>query len=256
MRIADGVYAIGQREGFQARASGYVNAYLLEDGNDLMLIDTLYDTDARLIKDQLVRMNRSFADLKCILLTHAHRSHLGGLKFLKEMSGAKVYAHKWEADIVAGKRVAQPVTLRPVPPAVLYTQRLGLALGLGKHPPCPVDQALEDGDKQVGPLKVIHTPGHTPGHLAFYWEDRGVLFTGDAIATWPEFGAGWPSFNLNEEQHRESVRNQFACIDAEVVAVSHGEPIVRGAKERLVNLIESLESDSLPRGGALNVKNQ
>ena len=44
--------------------------------------------------------------LKHILLTHAHRSHLGGLSELKRMSGATVYAHEWEADIIAGERKA------------------------------------------------------------------------------------------------------------------------------------------------------
>lgn len=251
MQIAKGVYAIRQREGFEAYTSGFVNAYLLEDGDDLILIDTLYETNPLLIMDQLVRLDRTLTDLKCILLTHGHRSHLGGLRFLKETSGAEVYAHKWEADIIAGKRGAQAVTLQPVPPAVLYPQRLGLALGLGGHPPCHVDQSLEDGEledgeKQVGPVKVIPTPGHTPGHLSFYLKDQGVLFTGDAIATWPEFGAGWPSFNLNEEEHQKSVQ-RLADIDAEVVAVSHGEPIVRGAKERLRSLLESPEPDNYPR---------
>lgn len=44
--------------------------------------------------------------LKHILLTHAHRSHLGRLAELKRMSGATVYAHEWEADIIAGERKA------------------------------------------------------------------------------------------------------------------------------------------------------
>ena len=49
-------------------------------------------------------------DLKRIAITHGHRSHLGGLAALKRASGATVYAHAWEADIVAGDRRAQPVT--------------------------------------------------------------------------------------------------------------------------------------------------
>lgn len=236
MEIARGVYSIGERDGFRAYASGYVHAYLLDDGTNLTLIDTLYDTDARLIIEQLERTNRMVTDLKRIVLTHAHRSHLGGLKVLRDLSGAHVYAHEWEADIIAGERGAQPVTLQPIPPLRLYPQRLGLALGLGKHPPCPVDYTLEDGER-VGPLQVLYTPGHSPGHLSFYWEDRQVLFTGDAVATWPEFGAGWPSFNLNPKQHRESVR-RLAQVDAQVIAVSHGEPIIRGAKARLHSLIE------------------
>lgn len=237
MRIADGVYAIGQREGFQGYASGYVNAYLLDDDDGLTLIDTLYETDPRLILEQLARMDRTLADLKRILLTHGHRSHLGGLRFLKDQSGADVYAHEYEADIISGQRGAQPVTLRPMPPWSLYPQRLGLALGLGGHPPCPVDDYLEH-EQRIGPVQVIQTPGHTPGHLSFYWRDRGVLFTGDAVATWPAFGPGWPGFNLNPRQHRKSIDRLVALKDdIEVLAVSHGRPILKGAGAYLRSLV-------------------
>ena len=54
------------------------------------------------------------------------------------------------------------------------------ALGLGKHPPCDVDAYIHDGDR-IGPLHVVHAPGHTPGHLAFYWPERRMLFCGDAV---------------------------------------------------------------------------
>ncbi len=242
MEIAHGVYSIRQT-GRNAYPSGYSHAYLLDDGTELTLVDTLADTDARLVLEQLGKLGRSVTDLKHILLTHAHRSHLGGLASLKRLSGATVYSHEWEADIIAGERKPQPVSLRPIPPLRTYTQRLGLALGVGA-PPCTVDEpSLKDGDK-VGPVQVIHTPGHTPGHLVFYWPERQALFTGDNIATWPRLGAGWPSFQLNEGQFRASFRRMAAEVDprVEVVAVAHGEPITRGATERIRALVKSLSS--------------
>jgi glyoxylase-like metal-dependent hydrolase (beta-lactamase superfamily II) len=89
-------------------------------------------------------------------------------------------------------------------------------------------------------LQVIHTPGHSPGHLAFWWPERRVLFAGDAIATWPEFAAGWPAFNLNVKQHRASLR-RMAELDAEVVAVGHGEPIRSEGARRVRSLVDQLE---------------
>jgi glyoxylase-like metal-dependent hydrolase (beta-lactamase superfamily II) len=118
----------------------------------------------------------------------------------------------------------------------VYYLQLGAALGRGKHPPCPVDATLEDGDT-VGPVRVIHTPGHTPGHLAFWWPERRVLFAGDAIATYPEFGPGWPAFTLNPTQHRVSLR-RMADLDADVLAVGHGDPITAGSAERMRSLVE------------------
>jgi glyoxylase-like metal-dependent hydrolase (beta-lactamase superfamily II) len=84
---------------------------------------------------------------------------------------------------------------------------------------------------------VVHTPGHTPGHLAFYWPERRVLFTGDAVVTWPELTLGWPGFMLNFEQQRISVR-RMAELDAEVLASGHGDPITSKGGERLRALVK------------------
>jgi glyoxylase-like metal-dependent hydrolase (beta-lactamase superfamily II) len=230
MQIAEGVYSIGQSKG------GHVHAYLFEHGDELTLVDTLFDADAALVVEAIARIGRSPGDLKHIALTHAHRSHLGGLAKLKRLSGALVHAHEWEADIIAGERLAQPVSMRPSGPLATYPMRIGLALGRPKHPPCPVDRGLAEGD-QVGPLRVLHIPGHTPGSLAFHFEQRGVLVVGDAVASWPRLDAGWPGFNLNEGQYRESLK-RLARVEAEVVAVGHGEPLTEDAAERVHALAE------------------
>jgi glyoxylase-like metal-dependent hydrolase (beta-lactamase superfamily II) len=230
MRVAEGVYSIGQTKG------GRVHAYLFEQDRELTLVDTLFDADAELVLDCIRRIGRSPGNLKHIALTHAHRSHLGGLARLKRLTGALVYAHEWEADIIAGERLAQPVSLRPQGPLSTYPMRIGLALGRPRHAPCPVDRPLREGD-QVGPLRVVHIPGHTPGHLAFHWEQRGVLAVGDAVATWPRIDAGWPGFNLNEGQYRASL-TRLAQIEAEVIAVGHGEPLRERAADRVHALAE------------------
>ncbi|MQA76163.1 MAG: MBL fold metallo-hydrolase [Solirubrobacterales bacterium] len=230
MEIAEGVHSIGQTKG------GHVHAYLFDHRNELTLLDTLFDDDAALVLARIREIGRSPADLKRIALTHAHRSHLGGLATLKRLSGALIYAHEWEADIIAGERVAQPVSLRPSGPLTTYPFRIGLALGRPRHAPCPVDRGLSEGD-QIGPLRVVHIPGHTPGHLAFHWEERGVLAVGDAVATWPRIDAGWPGFNLNEGQYRGSLR-RLAQIEASVIAVGHGDPLTERAAERVHALAE------------------
>jgi glyoxylase-like metal-dependent hydrolase (beta-lactamase superfamily II) len=236
MEIAAGVHSMDQSKG------GHVHAFLLDDGEDLTLIDTLFDTDAGRILDRLSALGKSVGDLKHIILTHAHRSHLGGLAVLKDLSGATVYSHAWEADIIAGERTAQPISPVPMRPLRAYWRvyylQLGAALGRGKHPPCPVDATLEDGNN-VGPVEVLHTPGHTPGHLAFWWPERKVLIAGDAIATYPVFAPGWPVFTLNPTQHRASLK-RMAELDPEVLAVGHGDPITAGASQRLRSLVEGL----------------
>jgi glyoxylase-like metal-dependent hydrolase (beta-lactamase superfamily II) len=230
MEIAAGVHSLGHTKG------GRVHAFLLDSGNELTLVDTLFEDDARGVLEGIRAAGRRVNDLKRILLTHAHRSHLGGLATLKRMSGANVFAHEWEADIVGGQRLAQPVSLVPKQSLRLVPFQLGLALGKPRHVPCPVDEKLEDGAR-LGPVYVLHAPGHSPGHVAFHWPERGLVLTGDAVATWPSLGAGWKGFNLNERQHLATIR-RLADLDARVVGVGHGEPITRGAAETLHRLAE------------------
>ena len=229
MEIAPGIHSHGQKMG------GNVHAFLLDDGEGLTLIDTLYDTDGKRVLGAIARLGRTPQDLRRIVLTHGHRSHLGGLAALKRASGATVYAHEWEADIIAGERTAQPVTPIPMRPLGTYLRvyhlQLGAALGIGKHPPCAVDRSLKDGDR-VGPLEVLHTPGHSPGHLAFWWPERRTLVAGDAIVTYPAFAPGWPAFTLNERQHRESL-GRMAALDAEILAVGHGDPLTTDVAARV-----------------------
>lgn len=227
MEIAPGIYSISQKKGI------YVHAFLLDDGDGLTLIDTLYSSDASQILSEFQRINRKITDLKRIVLTHAHRAHLGGLALLKSASRAAVYCHAWEADIVAGDRKSQCMSLQPMRPYRLWPYQV--ASRFGRHTPCQVEQTLGDGD-QVGPLQVVYAPGHTPGHLVFYWPERRALFAGDALVTYPAFGPGWPGFMLNHKQNRTSLQ-RLAGLDLEVLGVGHGEPITSEAGQHLRALV-------------------
>lgn len=234
-QVGDGFFSLGQKKG------GRVHAFLVDDGIGLTLIDTLYDADAAFIVKVIQHMGRELRDLRNIVITHAHRSHLGGLAALKSQSGATVWAHEWESDIIAGDRKAQAITLIPRRPLRVFHLQAGLALGLGPHRSCEVDKFLKDGDS-VGPLQILHAPGHSPGHLALFWKERRTLFAGDAIATWPELGLGWPAFNLNPRQHHHSLL-KLNELGADVVAVGHGEPATGEQVAKLQTMIRSARPD-------------
>jgi len=218
---------------------GQVRAFLLDDGHELTLVDTLFETDARLILNEIRSIGRKPSDLKRIVLSHAHRSHLGGLATLKLLSGATVYAHEWEAGIVEGHRRAPRVSWFPMHPVRAYPLQLGLNLRLDRHPPCPVDQILSDGS-QTGPLTVVHTPGHTPGHLAFFWPERRLMITGDIVASWPDLSPGWKGFTLDVPEHIRSVR-RMAGMEPEILAVGHGDPVQHIGREQLLRLAAQAE---------------
>lgn len=226
--LAPGVHVLGGKKG------GRVRSFLLETNGELTLVDTLFESDGAAVLDGIRALGRSPSDLKRIVLTHAHRSHLGGLAALKRATGATVLAHEWEADIVSGDRPAQSVGLKPTAPLRTYPFQVGIFLNRPRHRPCPIDESVEDG-AAVGPLRVLHVPGHSPGHLAFHWEERRLLLSGDAIATWPRFEAGWQAFTLNQEQHAASIR-RMAELDAALVGVGHGDPITDAAADKVHGL--------------------
>lgn len=231
--IEGGVHTIGPTtEG--VRKGGYSRAYLFEDGDRLTLVDTLFDDDAQMIIAYLLSIGRAPRDLTDIVLTHAHRSHLGGLATLKRLSGARVHAHDQEAPIIAGREQAKPVRLLPIRPLVLYPFRVLSHLHRPPHVACEVDATIGEGDS-VGTLEVLHVPGHTPGHLAFLWKQR-IVIVGDAILTWPSFGAGWPGFNLDEPEYRRSLW-RLVGLQPQIVGPGHGLPICEDTSERLATLV-------------------
>lgn len=227
-----GIYPVMERKGI------FVHAFLLDDGDGLTLIDTLSSANAQLIVDRLSRLGKRPTDIRRIVLTHAHRAHLGGLARLKQLSGAAIYCHEWEADIVAGERKIQCTPLTPMRPLRIWPFQV--AARFSRFASCPPDSLLRDGDT-IGPLRVIHTPGHTPGHLAFYWPERKALFAGDALVTYPVFGPGWPCFMLNFRQNHEALHH-LTEFDVEYLGVGHGDPIMRGGARRLRELVRSVDT--------------
>jgi len=140
VEIVEGVHRIGpDRHGYTQ--GGYSQAYLFDDGGgSLVLVDTGYAEDAGEILKYLWAIGRSPNELTDIAITHAHRSHLGGLAALKRLAPrATVHAHVWESDIIDGGRKSQPIPLAPLFPLKLYPLRLLQLIGRPKHVPCPVD---------------------------------------------------------------------------------------------------------------------
>jgi glyoxylase-like metal-dependent hydrolase (beta-lactamase superfamily II) len=221
------------------RKGGYSRSYLFEgDDGCLTLVDTGWDTDARTILRYLDDIGRSPAQIAHIALTHSHRSHLGGLARLVELSGATVSCHEEEAPIVEGRRRAHPIRLWPLFPLRLYLFRIVSHLPILAHVPCEVDKtnSLVDG-ASIGPLTVIHTPGHTSGHLAFSYRNGVLLLVvGDAVATWPFFSAGWPGFNRDEHEYRKSLL-KLVDLEPGIVCPGHGDAIVEDTAERVQGLV-------------------
>jgi glyoxylase-like metal-dependent hydrolase (beta-lactamase superfamily II) len=148
-------------------------AYAVETANGLVLIDSGLDAGANQLKSELARLGLDWRRVRAILLTHAHGDHSGGARYLREMTGAKVYAGADDAGVLraGGPREAFFSTFH-----------------MPDHTPHPttVDVELHGGESLLfGDVRfrALGTPGHTPGSICYLMErtDLRALFAGDVI---------------------------------------------------------------------------
>jgi len=166
----------------KVKGYGTGNVYIIDAGEELVLVDAGMPQDYRLLVDRIKSLGRSPVEVGHIVITHFHVDHAGSAAALKRLSHAKVYALAGDVPYLQGDD------------SISSVYRKGLLGGaaslvpkaadtLTRVPPVEVDVACSDGDVLpiLGGLRTIHCPGHTPGSGAFYWEEKGILFTGDSI---------------------------------------------------------------------------
>jgi glyoxylase-like metal-dependent hydrolase (beta-lactamase superfamily II) len=205
-------------------ANSFVNLYLIVEPNGLTLIDTgIARSGPKVVLEAIQRSGHQIGQLRQVLFTHSDRDHTGGAAELKQhtTTDAKFLASPHEANMMA-----QGLEGRPVKNPFVRTM---LGLMMPKIVPQPVDGTLEAGQvlPVLGGLRVISTPGHTPGHVSFYLEQQKILFAGDSMRAENgklSFGAG--PFTWNLETGIASVCTQ-AKLEPEIVCCGHG-PVVRG----------------------------
>jgi glyoxylase-like metal-dependent hydrolase (beta-lactamase superfamily II) len=212
------------------------NVYLLVDEvKGLTLIDTGMPGRADAILHHVADLGYEPADVQRIVLTHYHMDHAGSLAVLVARTGARVLAHLDEALLVEGQR----------PPALAARGVVGRTMRtltpLMGGRPTAVDERLTHGDviPVLSGLRVLHTPGHTPGSICLHLPARGVLFTGDTLLTGWRGGVQGPSplFALDIQQARASAR-ALAGLDFNVLAPGHGPPIAGKAGKEVRRIYE------------------
>ena len=168
-----------------------VRCFVVADAGGVVLVDTGTPGSHEAIGRALVKVGAAWANVTDIVLSHNHFDHVGGL--------AEVSQQASRATIWAGAQDAPEISTID-----------------GR-----VVQAVTEGDR-VGELRVMHTPGHTAGHISLLHEAASLLFIGDLVGSMdgvPTFGPA--AFTADPESSRRSLR-RMVDLAPERILFSHG----------------------------------
>jgi len=193
------------------------NAYLVGDPETgkAVVIDPGYDGDQILDKAKQLGL-----EIEAIWLTHAHFDHIGG-------AGA----------VAAGIMPQPPVALHPEDMWLWEMQGGAPFFGLTGIDPGPRPSILLDHGMTLSlagtQFKVLHAPGHTPGHVMFYCEEAGALFCGDVI-----FQSSIGRTDLPRGSYAvllQSIREQVMTLPDETRLLNGHGPETTVGRERIYN---------------------
>ncbi len=199
-----------------------VNTYLIED----VLVDASTRGAAPRLLIQLANV-----PLSLVALTHCHPDHQGAASQICETRHIPLACH--EADVAAMEGRA------PMLPRNLLTRVIER---VGGGPAYPVQRILRDGDEIAG-FRVIHTPGHTAGHVIYFRESDRVAIVGDVLRSMNPFtgkvglGEMPGALTVDREESRRSIR-KLAQFRPAIICFGHG-PVLRDM-EQLDRLVTRL----------------
>ena len=211
-KVCSGVYLVC---GGDLPGAGDAMGYLVQ-GETLALIDAGAEpSSGHRILDRIAQAERDPQEIEYLLVTHGHVDHIGGIKPIVEKTGSKVVCHEGDADAI---RTGDPVRTA----ASWY----GISL-----PQVDIDVVLQGKGGQIAGLNWIHTPGHTPGSLAFTFESEdGLVLFGQDI-----HGPFSHDFESNISLWAQSMKELIA-LEADILCEGHFG-VYRG-KQKVRDFIE------------------
>ena len=219
-----------------------VHVYLWRWAQGVTIIDTGTPGSADTILAALGKLGLQPSDVKRIIITHADVDHTGSLKALKRATGAQVICHTVEKEFLEHPERRKPAK---TPLGLLLRPVFALAMLFPQYrvEPLSPDRTHVDGDKLPEGFTIIHTPGHTPGHISLLHPERRILIAGDALHNrGGTLGAPPPLFTPDvENAHRSIWKLAKKYGDAiDTLVCGHGDPIPSGGTARLQGLVDTL----------------
>lgn len=237
MEVAPGIYKVELPLPFKL---DHVNSYLLRGKNGWVIIDAglNYPPSAnaweRVFKDLSLR----YSDIEGIYITHYHPDHYGASGWLQGLTGAPVFMHRTESHFVdqmwkkgrANLPVVGELFKENGMPPNLINEVLEDITGIWNVvQPYPSLSLLDGGETvEMGgrSFEVIHTPGHSDGHICFYNPDDGILISGDHLLPKISSNIGlWPASHPNPLDLFLSSLERVGGLAVKTALPAHGTAI-------------------------------
>jgi glyoxylase-like metal-dependent hydrolase (beta-lactamase superfamily II) len=221
---------------------------IIWDDNNMILFDAGLPGAVNIIKDEITKAGLSFDKINEIIVTHTDIDHIGGIPDIQGVLDHKVYvlAHKDDKPFIEGEKRFSKIT--PERMAQLQEKIMNLPEEKGKvmlemlqNPPkTNVDKVLDDGTElpYCGGIVVVHTPGHTPGHICLYLKKSKILIAGDELHIVDgELRGPYPHNTPDMESAIDSIK-KFSNYDIEKIVCYHSGLYTSNPNQKLAELAD------------------
>jgi glyoxylase-like metal-dependent hydrolase (beta-lactamase superfamily II) len=222
MKIADNVEILEI-----ADERGALYPVLVWDNDHLVLIDTALPGQIELLNEAASIAGLSVEKITDVIITHHDMDHIGCAKTIAGF-GAKIYAHEIEAPFIQGDKTSLRIVDMENRFSELSEGERAFYEQVKKGAPnfyVHVDHMLNDGEilDFCGGIQIIHTPGHTPGHIALLLNQSNCLVTGDAanIADGALAGAN-PYYTYDMAEAEKSFTKMLSFSPSSVICYHGG----------------------------------
>ena len=225
-----------------------IHPVLIWDDAEATLVDTGYPDQFEPLKQAVIQAGVPFTQIRRVIITHQDWDHIGTLLDIMSAQNGHVdfLAHASERPYIEGtlpyiKMTPQLIATRLQSlPQELRTEAIAL---FNKIPIAPITRTLVDGEKLPfhGGIDVIHTPGHTPGHICLYLRSHRLLIAGDQLCVENGLLVGPAEMYTPDMPTALKSLAKLADYDINYVICYHGGLYGPNASSRIAELANSLK---------------